>query len=354
MKKAIACSLILLSVAGSSAMGKAYRFEFEKNIETGNRAELSVSNISGRIEIAAAAVDKVTINAVKNVRAVDAEEAEKIADRIEIRVSRTDHQVTVETNYLKGGPGSRSLWERLFGSGEDSYGDVDYTITVPYDCRTEIDNVSGEVFVTGTKSSTYISTTSGGMRLQDITGLIDVETVSGEIELDNIKGDVSISATSSEARLSVIDGIIDIHTTSGETRADDIRGPITISETSGDVTLNGMNGDVRIKSISGDINIQQESGAIDIITQSGTVRVRSELDSRKEYYVETTSGTIDFLVPETSSGSVRIETVSGAIETRLDMTARVSSRTKFTGEFGKGGPKISLMSMSGDIVIGKF
>ncbi len=354
MKRAAAFGIILISLAGSMAMGKSYRFEYEKNIDTGDRAEISVNNVSGKIEIIAAAVDKVIISAIKNVHAVDAEEAEKIADRIEIKVARNGRQVTVETNYLKGGPGSRSLWERLFGSGEDSYGDVDYTITVPYNCRTEVDNVSGDAAVSGINSAVYITTTSGNLNLQDITGLIDIETVSGEIELNNIKGDINISATSSDSRLSVIDGMVDIHTTSGDTRADDIKGPITISETSGDVALSGIDGDVRIKSISGDINIQQESGAVDIITQSGSIRVRTELNSRREFYVETTSGTVDFLVPETSSGSVRIETLLGTIDTRLEMAVKVSSRTKFSGEFGKGGPKISLVSTSGDITVGKL
>ncbi len=243
----IILNLAAILIAGA-ASAKSYRFEYQKSVEVAGKPEILVSNTSGSVEITAAPVTDVNISALKNVRAADQAEAEKIADRIEIKVTKNGNLVKIETNYLKGRAGSLSFWERLFGTGEDSYGGVDYNITVPQECRIEVDNVSGNVTVSGIKEEVSINTTSGDLSLKDITGLIDVATVSGAMELDNIKGDINISATSSDARLTAIDGMIDIRTTSGDIRGVDIRGPMTVSETSGEVSLASIAGDVRIKS----------------------------------------------------------------------------------------------------------
>ena len=65
-------------------------------------------------------------------------------------------------------------------------------------------------------------------------------------------------------------------------------------------------GDIRIKSSSATITIQQSRGAIDLITLSGKVKIQTELDSPRDYFVETNSGSITFIIPEASSGDVTV------------------------------------------------
>jgi DUF4097 and DUF4098 domain-containing protein YvlB len=354
MRKIFCFIIILLTVIAATAGGKSFRFDFQKNIEVGANAELTVSNSSGNIEITGAPVSEISISAIKNIRATDAEEAEEISGHIEIKVVKAKNRIAIQTNYIKALDGSRSFWEKLFGTGSDSYGSVDYTITVPSDCYVEVENLSGDIIVSGLNSNLDLSATSGNINIQDIKGTIDIETTSGDMEIDNITGDTHISATSSNVVINSITGAINLNSTSGETRGTSILGPIAIAQTSGDINLRKVSGDLRIKSTSGDIDVDQDSGAVDIQTQSGNVGIKSAMDTRNDSFIETISGCIIFSVPSSASGSVRLETISGDINTELALTLKTISKNKLAGYFGQGGPEITLTTASGDITIGQY
>ncbi|MCP4704805.1 MAG: DUF4097 domain-containing protein [candidate division Zixibacteria bacterium] len=345
---------VICLMLSSIAFGKSYHFDFQKNIDVSGDVELIIHNTSGSIEIEGALVDQVTIDATKHVRATDQEEAEEVADHIEIRVDKNGNNISVETRYLKMKKSPGSFLENLLGTGPDSYGSVDYKLIVPTNCEIDVENISGDIFIIRIEKDIHIAGTSGNIKVAELNGRIDLETVSGRVELSDITGDIDIAGTSADVIFGSLKGAIDIRATSGNVNGQYVSGSVSVSQTSGKTDISNVYGDTRIKSQTGDIKIQQEEGSLELFTRTGDVDVQTELDSTRDYYVETSSGGIIFNVPETASGAVKLETISGSINTELPLSIRQFTKSKLVGDFGEKGPRIYLMTASGDITLGQF
>ena len=157
-----------------------------------------------------------------------------------------------------------------------------------------------------------------------------------------------------DIELSSIEGEIQVDNTAGKTRGEFLFGPVTVRQQQGEIDLRWVEGDIRIKSSSARITIQQSRGAIDLTTLTGEVKIQTELDSPRDYLVETNSGSITFIIPEASSGVLNIETLSGDVQTEMPVAVKSISRNRLVGEFGRGGPTIRLSSSSGDVTVALY
>ncbi len=295
----VAVGFVILAGA-LPASAEEFTFDYQKIIKTDQPIDLKLVMASGKLTVSGGESDRLIIEAVKRIRATGLDEAEEVANHIEIKVQQTGDLVEITTNYLKLSNRSRSFWSKVLGAGADSYGDVDFHITVP-----------------------------------DIN-LFKVKSTAAEIELSNI-----------EAR-------IDVENASGSTRGEFLFGPVTVRQPSGDIELKWVEGDIRISSNSSRITVKQVVGSIDVMSQTGDVRIQTELDSPKDFFVETTTGRITFEVPESSSGILSIDTRSGNVSSQVPVTILSRTRTRLVGEFGSGGPKITLSSSTGDVEVRGF
>ncbi|HHI03063.1 MAG TPA: hypothetical protein ENL22_06040, partial [candidate division Zixibacteria bacterium] len=345
---------ILCLLLTSTIYGKSYHFDFQKNIDVSGDVELVIRNSSGLIEIEGAPVDRVIIDATKHVRATDQDEAEEVADHIEIRVDKNGNRISIETRYMKMKKASGTFLERLLGTGPDSFGSVDYKLIVPSNCEVDVENISGDIRISRIDKDVHIAGSSGNIEVSELTGRLDLETVSSRVELSDITGDIDIAGTSADILFGSLKGAVDIRITSGKVIGQYLSGSANISQTSGNTDIGNLYGDMRVKSQTGDIKIQQEAGSLELFTRTGDVEVQTELASARDFYIETSSGRITFNVPETASGAVKLETVSGSINTELPLSIRQFTRSKLVGEFGENGPRIYLLTQSGDITLGQF
>lgn len=278
--------------------GTEYTFDYQKIVKVEEPIVLNLYTVKGNVTVMGGSDGQVVVEAVKKVRGTNQDEAEEVAAHIEIKVKSGKHKVEVETHYMKMINRSRSFWSKLLGGGgSDSYGAVDFNIAVPTRTSVSIMCLDGEVVIS---------------------------SVEGQVTVDN---------------------------SAGSTRGEYIFGPVTLVQPTGDIDLHWIEGDIKIKSTSSKISIIQVRGAIDLSTSAGVVNVQTELDSPNEYFVETTSGSITFSVPISSSGMLNIETEGGEIRTEVPVTIQSVSRKRLVGQFGNGGPTISLSSSTGDVDI---
>lgn len=329
--------LAVISLFASALRAEEFKFEYQKMVEVDKPIKLSLGYIGGNVFIDRGEGDRLIIDAVKTVRASNREEAEEVADHIEIKVSRSGENVSIKTSYLRMVNRSSSFWKKMLGTGEDSFGDVDFTITVPVSCQLEINGSVGNIEIRNNEGSIKIVTNAAGLiRVMDCSGPLDIICNTGDIELSSIQGELSIQ--------NVV----------GVTRGEFLVGPITIRQPQGVIDLQWVEGDIKLKSQSCRIKIKQLRGAIDLVTSSGSVEIETELNSIKDYFVETTSGRIRFSVPTTSSGRLDIETRSGEIRTEVPIEISSMSRSRIKGAFGNGKTRISLLSSTGDVIIAQF
>ena len=337
-----------------TATANTFRVTYQKTIDVGSKPILSVTNTSGEIKVTGTSAGNIVIDAVKTINADTEEKAEQLEEYLDIQVNKQGNQVNVVTTLAKEGQQKPSFWDRLLGKKTDPIGQVDFAIAVPYACQVQLTNASGDILVADVANDVYASGTSGAVTLHDIRAPLVIESNSGAVSIARVQGDVDISSTGSSIALEAISGRTEVRATSGSLTGAHLDGQVKISKTSGSIELTYLTGDLRVKSTSGSISVTQESGGIDIQTHSGDVTIQTEMRSDLGYYVETTSGSIIFKVPGRASGTINLQSLTGEINTEHPVTIRSFSKNKLIGDFGGSGPKVSLATESGDILLGQY
>lgn len=340
-----------IALLGQPASGKTFRFDYQRELAISSGATLTVFNRVGNVTIRSAeGVERMTIEAVKTIKAVDETAARKISEYVELKLSSKSGQAKIETMLTDAGKQQRSFWDRLVGADNDWFVSVDYIITAPRDINILLENSQGEIDVSGFNGNLEILASSGSLGVSDISGEIVIDITTGAIELSDLIGDVEITTISASVTISSLKGDLTMHGGSGDFSADYITGNVTIVQTSGNVTLTELQGDARLKATSGIIRVAQERGALDVFTHTGRVDVSTELFSDLEYSVETLSGEISFSIPDNAGAKIVISTLSGEIDTRgLPLEIESFSRREISGVVGAGGAPVRLKTDSGDI-----
>jgi len=301
LKRTLIGSMLVLPILTGPAFGDTFGFDFQKIYETNGPVSLEMETVRGNISIERTDSDKLIIEATKIIHAADRENAEEVADHVEIKVDRQGNSFSIKTNYLVMFNRSRSFWNRVLGVGDDSFGDVNFKIQLPDDCDIKITSHYGDILV---------------------------ENNEGPVEIVNSgPGHISVAYCT---------------------------GHVTVQQPQADIDLDWIEGDIRVKSESGRIHAIQLEGSIDISTLSALVDVKTELLSNNSYLIETTTGKISFSVPESSSGSLKIDTRSGEIKTDVPIAVTSMARNSLEGDFGGGGVRIVLTSSTGDVEIAQY
>ncbi|MCD6249526.1 MAG: DUF4097 family beta strand repeat protein [candidate division Zixibacteria bacterium] len=314
-----------------------FRFEYQRVIKTGPEAVLNLEFVHGDVTILSSEQEKIIIDATKQLSAVNGDEAQMVADHIEIKVEHDGNRVDVTTNYLRMHNRSQSFWSKLLGrGGEDSFGDVNWTIQVPHGCKISIVN------------------SSGAINVDNIIGSVAIRGSAIDVKLTNIEGDVAVECSKGKLELTGIEGSVNVENSSGTTVGELLFGDVTVRQAQGKVDLKFIEGDIKVKSTSASISIRQDRGSLDLSTSTGRVDIYTGLDSPRDYYVSTESGDIKLSIPETSSGNLRIESQTGDIKTEMPIAIKSMTRKQVEGSFGSGGVKINLTSISGDVTVAQF
>ena len=119
---------------------------------------------------------------------------------------------------------------------------------------------------------------------------------------------------------------------------------------SGDVDAEGMRGYVDARSVSGDVRFSTsgygEGSTVsgEIVAVLGSAGWSGDLDFR------TVSGDITLELPARTSTQVRVETMSGDIQSDFPLDVeRRTMRRRARGTIGEGGRELYLTTLSGDV-----
>jgi DUF4097 and DUF4098 domain-containing protein YvlB len=352
LKSILILIFLCIFIFCSTLWAEKYTFPLHKELPTGANPYLKVQNTSGEINIESHPENKIIIDVLKVVEADNSEKGKRIADKIEVIIENYDSEVEIRTKYspLK----SRSFWEKVWDFDEKSSGYVDYHIVVPEKIKLDVSSASGDVKISNASGPVEVSSTSGDVWMKKIRGDLNLETTSGDVEISMVEGNVVVSGTSSDLKMFDVKGNLDLSSTSGNCSAEGVVGSIQINNTSGDISLKEMGGNIEATTVSGDMIIDQIEGGLHLETTSGDIEVKTKILPQYEYFVETTSGYIHFLLPKDSNAEVKLETSSGSLDCKLPLTVSAVSRNLLKGELGQGGPRINLITTSGDIGLSEY
>lgn len=150
----------------------------------------------------------------------------------------------------------------------------------------------------------HAHTTSGGIRVDGITGPVVADSSSGRIEMSNIATAVELKNSSGAVVVRSPGGHVSVRNNSGGVQVAGSRGPVDVETTSGRIEVSEVRGDVRSRTQSGSISIDNATGAVVANNHSGSIDVFQLAGS---------------LQAETKSGAIRISQIRpAAITARTD------------------------------------
>ncbi len=376
---------LLLIVAGCDIqIGDWSKAKFERTVE--RKAPLPAGSTLvaktslGSVTITGADVTDCTVLAEITGRAPTEEQAQELAEQVEITLETVGNTMTVKAD-KPSTKHNRSI-------------SISYTITVPKQTHVEC-------------ASSY-----GAITLGDISGKVSAKTSSGSIAAENVEGSADLDTSYGAVRCkNMSGGNLAVRTSSGAITAESIKGPAQLNTSYGSIICNGFAaGDIKLKSSSGtirltnasfgdcdahtsygsidaeelkgdSIKLHSDSGGIgvtdasvdttDMSTSYGRITCRQitthELTARSgsgnldvtcseaappdiTATLVTSYGSIDFVAPPGFAGQADLSTSYGSVKTdRPITTSGQLSKKRLQGTIGQGNGKLSLQTSSGSI-----
>jgi hypothetical protein len=265
--------------------------EIEHDIGPSGRFGLRVT--SPDVDLRAVEGNTVRVRATFEIRAASEADADRIFDRIRLRV--TEGSGSLEIDEPREGAGGLGSLIRLFGGS----GRVDGIVAVeaPAGCDLRYDGVSADVTATGFR---------GVQQYRSVSGDLVLEGVAGELRVKGVSSDVSLRASGAVPAL-------------------------------------------EINTVSGDVSaVAPQVGQLRVVTVSGDVEIEAALADGPGHRVETVSG--DLSLGVAGGLTVEVRGLSTDVDIRLPHRAE-GSRDRRRYVIGGGGPDVLFSSMSGDIEV---
>lgn len=190
-------------------------------------------------------------------------------------------------------------------------------------------------------SQVVVSTVSAGIRVADVDGDLDLTSVSGSVVAGAGPGGVRAESIS------------------GGVRVDGGRDEVRARSTSGRVEIRDGRGTVEASSVSGGVDVSGSTfGGVQLETVSGGVHFRGDVTQDASLRLESMSGSLELDVPEDVDAEFELSTFSGSLSVGFDVAV---DRTRGWGssqdvEFtmGGGGARVVVESFSGSITVRGF
>lgn len=288
-------------------------------------SSLSARTRDGSIRIEGAPTDECRLTATIVAHAVTQEQAEEIAERIDVR--------------LEPCPGGLAVVIEKPETQQNARYDVSLAGTVP------------------TRTNLTLVTSDGSVHLANIEGTVDAETSDGSIWAEGIRGDAKFRTSDGSIDCSGIEaGTLDLHTSDGRIRLSDATTRSCTAQTSDGrievatirsetLDLRTSDGGIRCT----DIGVARLNGR----TSDGSVHIECAADAPKamDATVTTSDGSITFATPPGLSAVIDASVSDGAIRTALQIAVEGKVGKSLLGTVGNGEGRITLKTHDGSITI---
>jgi len=179
-----------LLVSGNLIADVTEEETFTFKLDDGGR--FGISNVNGSITVTGGSGDSVEVLAIKKA------DNQKELDEIEIVISETSSEITIETEL-----GESDGWWSHGSTG----GQVTYEITVPSGITLDsVETVNGNVDISGVTGKVVAESVNGDLDISNLAGDVRLSTVNGGIEagFDKLDGDQSVKAETVNGRVTLV------------------------------------------------------------------------------------------------------------------------------------------------------
>ena len=182
-----------------------------------------------------------------------------------------------------------------------------------------------------------VSSASGDLWLEDLSGSQTVNTMSGDINIGNL-GSVPNNQHSASTK-------------SGDVIAASLIGDVRLNTLSGDVSVNGFSGSLHVSTKSGDIRVIDGRGSVHLQAVSGDIEARLLEPGSSPLRLTSVSGDIRLVVPSDASLAIDAKSLSGDARVELDLEDAVRREHRISGLANGGALVVEISSVSGDVTV---
>ena len=331
-KGSLACLLGLAALLGVSCIyyggcETMVRFEKEVALSAPLAPGLSFTAETRDGAIAVEGVDaaECRVMATITTRARTIEQAEELADRIEVKLESSGSGVV----FIMNGP---------IITRHSRY-DVSLAVQVP------------------AQTSLALVTRDGNIHAGDIVGRVEARATDGNIGIESLEGDVKLETIDGNiACAGVKADELDLHTTDGRVELTDIVARTCRARTSdGRITVTRVQADeANLRTTDGSIRCHEINVArMDCRTTDGSVHLEYAPEAPKALHVRavTSDGHITLIAPPELSAAVQAQTNEGSIDTSLPITVQGKVGKSLGGTVGGGEGMVYLRARDGSITI---
>lgn len=214
-------------------------------------------------------------------------------------------------------------------------------------------------------STVQVMAGSAPVNVSGVTGAVEVESASGPVRVHASSRRVEVVAQSGPVTVDGQTGTLEVTAMSGPVRVNaNVRQRVSIEALSGPVDLLGSVGEAQVHAVSGNVRVTNATGRVEIEAVSGNVsvtgsRLRGNVESVSGNLVvagslggaltlESHGGNVELRLPSGTNAHVDVETFSGGLRSDFGGGSGDSRRERRV-TIGRGGPRVTINTFSGDV-----
>jgi DUF4097 and DUF4098 domain-containing protein YvlB len=273
-------------VIGGRFYGPFYDFEAEATRPLAEGSSVTVENAFGAVKVGAGAPGEVGVKLGKRVYRPTREQAEAIAQRLQVVFEESGGDLRITTN------------RQRISREEPHVGlETNLEIVLPPKTRLALKNEHGEVEVRDVAEAT-IESSFDGVVLERVSGRAEVKHKHGELEVVEVGGPLTL-----EARY----GDVSVRGLARESSLDVQHGDVTVLG-SASLRVKLAHGDLEAKTVGGDLDVVAEHSALRAEGVTGAARLATSFEDL------TVTGVGGDAILKAEHGHVTARDVKGALE----------------------------------------
>lgn len=306
-----------------------YQDTIKKSFNVSSGGTLNIESDIGSIEVQARDDHRVVIEVFRNGDSRYDHDFDELIRDFEVEFDQRGNDVFVIGEW-KGGDGN--WWNHRKNRLK-----IRYVVSVP------------------TRYNVDLSTSGGGISVDDLEGKVKSRTSGGSLSFGDINGDVFGRTSGGSITLDGCNGIAEVRTSGGSIRIGDVKGNVDAQTSGGSVTIDRAGGEVIAKTSGGSINVEEVMGSIEATTSGGTVTAHISKQPKGRCYLKTSGGSIKVYLAEDIGVDLDASTSGGHVETDfpVKVQGRISKRS-LQAKVNDGGPEMMLKTSGGSIYIRKM
>lgn len=355
----------LLSVPSMRCLASDPEANVEQSFSVSSGGRLVLDADRGSVTVRTDAADKVQVQVFRRIKGGSKEKAEEIFKSHEVTLSQDGNTVSILAQDKRR--------TRVIHFGEANL-EVRYEISIPKRFDVDLKTSGGNVTVADLDGNAAARTSSGAIKLAQVTGSVNASDSGGDITVDESGGALTAHTSSGSISVGKAKSKVELSDSGGNIKVIDAGADVIASTSSGSIRITAVSGNLEAKDSGGDIAIDSAAGNVTASTSSGSIRVgeaRGEhvtlRDSGGNIEVTSAVGTVS---AETSSGSIKVKSAKGEINAKDsggdivigdaggNVVAQTSSGSirvdtaRGTTDLKNSGGNIAIQTARGDATIG--